>query len=426
MVDGTFLGSLRRDPRRTGRVSGRGDPVAGGILAPVEHAAGLGVHAAHADLGSDADLLRAARLVAVRGVGRPTREPFRGLDAGRCDQARARNGASRAARTRDPTAAARTRAAHRTACARRAAAAAETSDAERAWPGGVTGAAPPRFARGVRTGAHAVAELGRARRIAVRAARQTGGAVAQRAGLEGTRRACHRRHRAGGAGRRWNLVAGVVAARIERAAGHLCVDAADAGLRFHAQLVGPAGLVAELLIRRRAGPALGDRRKARRLAERAAAASRASRGAAPAGNAAPPRRPTPPHRSSHARSGRARRPRTGAVTGQLSNAADADRDPDHEKTAPRRHTTNDRTAPAARPARHDLTVARLRVRGSAIADSGTLGGFPNPPAMVRGEQSSPAPHALIQQPRPAGHGHAVSFAQLHVRVPDALGSGQTQ
>jgi len=46
--------------------------------------------------------------------------------------------------------------------------------------------------------------------------------------------------------------------------------------------------------------------------------------------------------------------------------------------------------------------------------------------MVRGEQSSPAPHALIQQPRPAGHGHAVSFAQLHVRVPDALGSGQTQ
>jgi hypothetical protein len=26
-------------------------------------------------------------------------------------------------------------------------------------------------------------------------------------------------------------------------------------------------------------------------------------------------------------------------------------------------------------------------------DSGTLGGFPNPPAPVRGEQSSPAPHA---------------------------------
>ena len=28
-------------------------------------------------------------------------------------------------------------------------------------------------------------------------------------------------------------------------------------------------------------------------------------------------------------------------------------------------------------------------------DMGTLGGFPNPPAMVRGEQSSPAPHATI-------------------------------
>ena len=26
---------------------------------------------------------------------------------------------------------------------------------------------------------------------------------------------------------------------------------------------------------------------------------------------------------------------------------------------------------------------------------GTLKGFPNPPAMVRGEQSSPAPHAII-------------------------------
>src|SRR5215470_11664914 len=29
----------------------------------------------------------------------------------------------------------------------------------------------------------------------------------------------------------------------------------------------------------------------------------------------------------------------------------------------------------------------------AILYSGTLKGFPNPPAMVRGEQSSPAPHA---------------------------------
>src|SRR5262245_39663044 len=31
--------------------------------------------------------------------------------------------------------------------------------------------------------------------------------------------------------------------------------------------------------------------------------------------------------------------------------------------------------------------------------SGTLGGFPNPPAMVRGEQSSPAPHAKLIPPR---------------------------
>jgi len=29
--------------------------------------------------------------------------------------------------------------------------------------------------------------------------------------------------------------------------------------------------------------------------------------------------------------------------------------------------------------------------------SGTLGGFPNPPAMVRGEQSSPAPHAASRR-----------------------------
>jgi hypothetical protein len=26
---------------------------------------------------------------------------------------------------------------------------------------------------------------------------------------------------------------------------------------------------------------------------------------------------------------------------------------------------------------------------------GTLGGFPNPPAMVRGERSSPAPHTIL-------------------------------
>jgi len=31
--------------------------------------------------------------------------------------------------------------------------------------------------------------------------------------------------------------------------------------------------------------------------------------------------------------------------------------------------------------------------GAQTTDMGTLKGFPNPPAMVRGEQSSPAPHA---------------------------------
>jgi len=98
-----------------------------------------------------------------------------------------------------------------------------------------------------------------------------------------------------------------------------------------------------------------------------------------------------------------------AVTRQLANAADADRDPDHEKNAPRRHTTKDRTAPKACPARHDLTVAPHRARGSAIEIGTALRSRP-----------------LIQQPRPSGHGHSVSGAQLHVRAPDALGSWQTQ
>src|SRR5512142_381374 len=39
-----------------------------------------------------------------------------------------------------------------------------------------------------------------------------------------------------------------------------------------------------------------------------------------------------------------------------------------------------------------------RPGGGAVAmttiETGTLGGFPNPPAMVRGEQSSPAPPAI--------------------------------
>src|SRR6185369_8325966 len=37
---------------------------------------------------------------------------------------------------------------------------------------------------------------------------------------------------------------------------------------------------------------------------------------------------------------------------------------------------------------------RAKLAGSPrVKVSGTLGGFPNPPAMVRGERSSPAPHA---------------------------------
>ena len=39
------------------------------------------------------------------------------------------------------------------------------------------------------------------------------------------------------------------------------------------------------------------------------------------------------------------------------------------------------------------TVALALGAFALFESSGTLGGFPNPPAMVRGEQSSPAPHA---------------------------------
>jgi len=39
-------------------------------------------------------------------------------------------------------------------------------------------------------------------------------------------------------------------------------------------------------------------------------------------------------------------------------------------------------------------AGKLSRRTAGDTDSGTLGGFPNPPAMVRGEQSSPAPHAF--------------------------------
>jgi len=45
-----------------------------------------------------------------------------------------------------------------------------------------------------------------------------------------------------------------------------------------------------------------------------------------------------------------------------------------------------------------LDFARRLLQAAAAGeqlDSGTLGGFPNPPAAVRGEQSSPAPHATI-------------------------------
>jgi hypothetical protein len=40
-----------------------------------------------------------------------------------------------------------------------------------------------------------------------------------------------------------------------------------------------------------------------------------------------------------------------------------------------------------------LALTRGAFRRAPAFESGTLGGFPNPPAMIRGEQSSPAPHA---------------------------------
>jgi len=51
----------------------------------------------------------------------------------------------------------------------------------------------------------------------------------------------------------------------------------------------------------------------------------------------------------------------------------------------------------------DVTLSIIPVLlGDGIplfVDSGTLRGFPNPPAMVRGEQSSPAPHASVPERR---------------------------
>ena len=45
-----------------------------------------------------------------------------------------------------------------------------------------------------------------------------------------------------------------------------------------------------------------------------------------------------------------------------------------------------------------LALDILASRAGASIISGTLTGFPNPPAMVRGEQSSPAPHAITAVP----------------------------
>ena len=49
---------------------------------------------------------------------------------------------------------------------------------------------------------------------------------------------------------------------------------------------------------------------------------------------------------------------------------------------------------------------------------GTLGGFPTPPAMVRGERSSPAPHAIMGTPLPTRlvrEGHWVPARPSHLR-----------
>jgi len=40
-----------------------------------------------------------------------------------------------------------------------------------------------------------------------------------------------------------------------------------------------------------------------------------------------------------------------------------------------------------------VDLGELLARSVGVVDMGTLEGSPNPPAMVRGEQSSPAPHA---------------------------------
>ncbi|HXU01216.1 MAG TPA: RNA ligase family protein, partial [Polyangia bacterium] len=67
-------------------------------------------------------------------------------------------------------------------------------------------------------------------------------------------------------------------------------------------------------------------------------------------------------------------------------------------------------------ARTKLFVVFAIRRDDGTIESGTLGGIPNPPAMVRGEQSSPAPHAIVYEPEqirallPAAN----APAQLHV------------
>jgi len=48
-----------------------------------------------------------------------------------------------------------------------------------------------------------------------------------------------------------------------------------------------------------------------------------------------------------------------------------------------------------------------------LSESGTLGGFPNPPAMVRGEQSSPAPHAISGVTRWTSDRLAAEIAALY-------------
>ena len=77
----------------------------------------------------------------------------------------------------------------------------------------------------------------------------------------------------------------------------------------------------------------------------------------------------------------------------LSRAATAHAELSYRVVLLRPPITDDVTSDALARVRGELTAAGFEV---SVILSGTLRGFPNPPAMVRGEQSLPAPHAMDQ------------------------------